>query len=305
MKTLEQHSMIRAAEVWVADDEGTLGPASTWRMDPFSDRAAGVIQHITETRGPVVFHQQGEELVDVPVSLSAEAGSAVFGLPIIAEGKVRAGLVLYLECLESSLGAVEVWCRDRRDELLVNGAVYANLGRFANISRFVRFPRASGLPGKSWDQADAELMNRLGQAPEFMRAAGARAGGLEIGVALPIMTTEFELHSVVVFLSSLRSPIAKVFEIWHVDESGETMRRSSSGGLSSPELEEVSNALGLRHNEGLVGTVWETGVPLVTDEIAELDTGRADQLEALELSSAIAVPVWVGSRVKSVFVMLS
>ena len=28
MKTLEQHSMIRAAEVWVADDVGDLNPAS-------------------------------------------------------------------------------------------------------------------------------------------------------------------------------------------------------------------------------------------------------------------------------------
>jgi hypothetical protein len=161
------------------------------------------------------------------------------------------------------------------------------------------------LPGQCWEDREAKLVDRIGQSSNFMRAAGARAGGIDVGVALPVMRTEHELHSVILMLSSDRSPIAKVLEIWSIDDGSESMMLKSSAYIDCGAIELDSRDMRYGPGEGVVGKTWLTGLPYVTKEFGAVDQKRRASARADELTTAIAFPVYVGEVLKSVFVMLN
>ena len=103
-----------------------------------------------------------------------------------------------------------------------------------------------------------------------MRAAGARAGGLHFGVGLPLMRDAIELDSVLLFLSSQISPLARVFELWEFDKSDKQLqlRDIATQGCDATRIE--SQAMRYMPGEGLVGRVWETGRPWVTEDFVSL-----------------------------------
>lgn len=290
--------MIRSAEVW-AKDETTDGLNCTTRFDrALSDQARELLtQRVREELGPVL---QLPGAVDASTDGTPSLdGEALLGIPVVNNDDLRAILMLDLVCDTTAPGAIEVWSRDERDELGLNGAIFSALNRFANISQFVRFPRGSGLPGMCWEDRQVKLVHQLGKSPGFMRAAGARAGGLDVGIAVPVMKSEHNLHSVLLMLSSAQVPIARSFEVWNVDDTQTTLTLSSSSddAESVPELE---YAMG----EGLVGMACELGIPVVSNELDTIDPKRTDGFRNIGISRAIALPVYIGQQIRSVLLML-
>lgn len=294
MATATYQPIISAAEVWTAD-EGSQSLRPDTSLSEMPENVAGrIVERAVAELGPVILSSD---------ELDGADGMALMGIPVIVEKKLKACLVLSIFCPEESMGAFEIWSRDNRDELGLNGAVFAGLSRFASISEHVKFPRGSGLPGQSWEQRQALLITGLGSSPNFMRAAGARAGGLDVGVGLPVMTTEHDLNSVILLLSSRDTPIAKVFEIWDVE--GRTLSLRAGAEVGCEATLEEARALSYTIGEGLVGKVVETGVPFVTDDLPAVERKRLASLHADEISSVIAMPIYVGESIKSVFVMFN
>ena len=294
-------SMIRSAQVWAAAEPGArLQLCSSLVEPPSTNTLCGeLVARIEKEQAPIIVRP------DYPGANGHAHREALLGMPVIAEGNLRAVLVLDLICPESGLGAIEIWGRDQRDELGLNGAVFSNLGRFANISQHVRFPRGSGLPGLCWEHRETKLLTGIGRSPNFMRAAGARAGGLDLGIALPVMTTEHDLHSVILFLSSQRTPIARAFEVWDLDSSTSTAKLRNFAGANCEAYESESKNMLYSRNEGVVGAAWQAGLPLIAKDLAAIDKKRAASAAADGISTAIAFPVFVGEYLKSVFIMLN
>jgi|GEM_PF-5685454 len=298
MTTATTKPLIYAAEAWTADEQGSLKPTSSFQ-DLSSSLSKQVVERTISQLSPIVARVEDLESTNG----AANHFNALVGLPVIKTKQIVGCTVLAVTCSTDSMGAFEIWQRDERDELGLNGAVFSGLSRFASISKHVRFPRGSGLPGQSWEDSEAKLITGLGSSPNFMRAAGARAGGLDIGIALPFFTTEHDLNSVVLLLSAGVSPISRVFEIWDVSGDTATIRKAA-GDTESATFVEVSD-VEYQSGEGIVGKVWETGLPMVSDDLATVAPKRLGSLMADGFSSVIAMPVTVGNRVESVFVMLN
>ena len=297
MTTATTNSLIYAAEAWVRDEDSDVLRPSTFTENRATDKAKQVVERVVEEQGPVVIRVEDLEL-------HGGDFNALVGIPTIRSNTVLGCLVLAVNCPPDAMGAFEIWKRDDRDELGLNGAVFAGLSRFASISQHVRFPRGSGLPGQSWEDAEAKMLTGLGSSPNFMRAAGARAGGLDIGVALPIFKTEHDLNSVFLLLSAQASPIASTFEIWNTGSEVATLRSAAAGIESSGTVAEAQE-MTFVSGEGIVGKVWESARPLVCCDLAAADVKRTPAFRADGLSCAIALPIFVGARMDSVFVMFS
>lgn len=295
MSLVTNYSMIRSAEVW-AKHEGS----EELTLNSQTGESIGATRQLLED----VQANFTPKIVHLDAANSAEH-AAVLGIPSVLENELRAVLVLEIACLADSLGAVEIWCRDGRDELGLNGAVFSNLNRFARLSQFVRFPRGSGLPGKAWEDGSAKLTTGLGRSPDFMRAAGDQASGLDIGAALPVMTGRHDLTAVILLLSSPRSPLARAFEIWDIHGDEHVMRLSACASPEPTATSVEGRAMTYSRSEGFVGKIWESGIPLVSQAFGSIDAKRAASARADDLSTAIGLPIYVGSRLQSVFVMLN
>ena len=297
MTTTTYQPIIHAAEVWTADESNALRPSESL-ADFDLAVAKDVVERAVASLSPVIVHR--DDLANHNGVIDFQAAMAI---PIIVDRHVKACLVLSLACPANSMGAFEIWSRDERDELGLNGAVFSGLRRFATISNHVRFPRGSGLPGQSWEDRQAKLITGLGTNPNFMRAAGARAGGLDVGIGLPVMTTEHDLNSVILILSSVSTPIARLFEVWDIEDNEARLRACASKNCDASETE--GRAMNYVMGEGIVGKVWASGVPIVSSQISSVEVKRIASLTSDGLTNVIAIPVYVGPSIKSVLLMFN
>lgn len=299
MATATIQPIIQAVEVWSADPgTETLRPSSG-----IADVDEGVAKYVVErtVRGscPIVVNRE-----DIANFWSSDSlANAVMTIPVVCHQQVRACVVLSICCPEDTMAAFEIWSRNDRDELGLNGAVFASLSRFASISQYVKFPRGSGLPGQSWEDREVKLITGLGASPNFMRAAGARAGGLDVGVAIPVLTTSHELNSVVLLLSSRATPIARLFEVWDWDVEAGVARRGNAATSCCHAAMKVAEPMTFASGEGVVGRVIETGVPFASDDLQQISGKRFASLGNDQISSVVAIPVFVGDLLKSVVVL--
>ena len=116
---------------------------------------------------------------------------------------------------------------------------------------------------------------------------------------------EFELNSVILLLSSKTAPIARVFEIWDVDEAEYVLRLRVDAHANCESNDKDTKVTTYAPGEGIVGKVWESGVPLVSDDLPTTKDKRITFFSATGLTTAIAMPLYVGESLKSVFVMLN
>lgn len=287
-------SLIRTAEVWSCGDGAARVEKAPNDFEIPELLCEKVVARVESDLSPFVLHAQDFDFVECELD-------ALFGIPVITQGRATGCLILGIRSKDSDVAAFEIWKRDARDELALDDAVFIGLQRFAQISQFVRFPSGAGLPGQSWQDAQAKLMSGLGASSDFMRAAGARECGLEIGIGLPMFADSEQLNTVALLLSSTVSPIARAFEIWDVDGEHATLRAWAAADNSLLNAE--PQALTCARGESVVGRVWETGQAVVDWYATEDESSRWPQLASDGKSNAIAYPVYVGDRLDSVFVM--
>ena len=244
---ITEKNLVRAVEVWAPSEDGKhlkLMNGAYGSLQGFKEASKdyqfalgeGLPGLCWQNKTPLILHNLFTSDFQRAEAARQAGLTSGIGIPTVRSGEVTGVLVLLCDDGAGAQGAFEVWDRSDRDELALQSNYYANLTRFGTVSQYVRFPRGSGLPGQVWEQRFPKIIHGLGKSPTFMRGAGAAADGLDVGVALPVMRSEHDLESVVLMLSSARSPIAQAFEVWTTNESESQMQlHSGRAGAASTD----------------------------------------------------------------------
>ncbi|MEM8737300.1 MAG: hypothetical protein AAGG38_02320 [Planctomycetota bacterium] len=235
-------------------------------------------------------------------------GAAI--LPSFEQGRVTSVLVLYFRGGPSTVAAVELWAGTKgRFELSLDQSYYTGLERFARISRYVNFPKGSGLPGVCWDTALPRIVPHVAESKAFLRPVGEQDGGLTVGLGIPIMHRT-ELRGVFVALSSVNTPFATVHEVWVEDPQQPTQLIRAQGVYGGHvELARATDGMtfATAGQEGLPGQAWAAAQPLLLDgpdAILAAGSSRGDAFRDAGLAFALAIPVVVVDRVRAVVMLM-
>ncbi len=289
------NSLIQIVEVWTPDEAGEkllLSTASYGRHEEFSHAShewsfgmgEGVPGKVWETRSPVIVPDVFQSHF-ARVDAARQAGvTSLLALPVVEGDHVRAVVMLICDDSGGAEAAFEVWSRDNRDELGLSAEFYANLQRFSQFSKHVKFPRGASLPGLVWEDGIPRIANGLTAENGFSRASGTGAEGLDTAVGIPIMRGARVLDSVVVILSSSKSPVVQRFESWTLDPAGGFKLDACSKNGATGE----SDDNGCRP---LVMRVSEERMPMIDDR------GREGW--------SLAVPVFSGHEVEAIVTLTS
>ena len=314
--TLVAQSLVRAIEVWKPNSGNTSLTVSSGIYGDLAEFKAarigyqvkvgeGIPGRVLQNRSAMVVPNLFDETtIRSEAEQQAELTSGV-GLPCVVGGKVVAVVVfLCAEAFDAEI-AFEVWSRNNRRELGLTGSHFANLERFGRISQFIKFPLGAGLPGQVWESRFPKIIEGLETSPDFMRATGGREDGLSVGVGLPVMRGEHDLDSTFVILSSKRTPVAKVFEIWEPNEAGEKMclHRGAYGDLVA--FGKLSSSMSFCPGECLVGKSMAELRPFATEQLDKNEWMRGEAAISAGLRSAVYIPIVAGKQLRAVFTMFN
>lgn len=304
----ETGSLIRAVEIWQPDEHGTLSIDQCYYDQTPSLQATstglkfnsgdGLPGQVFETQKPIVFRDFGDSDFARTEAAQEDGIVAGFGFPIIYGGSCTAVVVMLFGGGKSALGGLESWVPIReRNELTLESSYYAGMPRFEKISRYVQFPRGSGLPGMLWDTQAPHLLTGLSTSKSFMRAAGAGAEGLSSAIAWPICDYSDKLHSVCLMLSAARSPIARVLQVWQPGET-DPLILTRTDAPTGDYFRDACVANPPAAGDGLIGAVFENQLPRVIHDLAERSDAISKAATACDLTYTITIPVFAGKELR-------
>jgi len=169
--------------------------------------------------------------------------------------------------MKTFIRVTEVWVPSRdRTHLELAGGLYGSLTEFGRISQQTRFGYDEGLPGKAWAQGHPIVLKDL-ENSYFLRGAAAKVHGLTSGIAMPIFAGEV-LTSVLVFLCGDDEQHVGAIELWRNDPSSSYDMSLVDGYYGTAEIFEwISAHVLFRPGFGLVGRVWQSGMPLIMADL--------------------------------------
>jgi hypothetical protein len=97
----------------------------------------------------------------------------------------------------------------------------------------------------------------------------------------------------------------RAIELWTPDEAGHSLEYA--GGAYNDELaefREISELALFAFDDSLPGKAWAAGHPIILTNFADSYFRRADEARLFGLTCAVAIPVFVGARIKSVVGLL-
>lgn len=309
--TVTATDVVRAIEVW--RPQGVGGPFALCscvygendhieegrRLRCF-ELGEGLVGESAQTGQPCI--RSSEDLVEDGLDI---AHSHVLSIPFRQSGECRGVMLLACDENEGNQAAVELWRPNDRGELGLSEAWHPNLERFGLISKYVKFPRRAGLPGKVWADRFPRVMGSLGSSQQFLRSAGAKAEGLSTGIGIPLMRTAMQLDSVLVLLSSNRSPIARAMEVWAMDPDSKKLKIVSADYGTFPDLAPMSRQLGLGVGEGIAGNVFRDRAPWTTWDLLGVEFPRGEKFLEYGFRWGLGMPVFVGSEIRAVAVLIN
>lgn len=307
----EPRSFVRAIEVWVPDgdmlqlDSGAYGEHRDFEqasIDLTLRKGQGLPGACWSTMRPEVWHELGARFVRADPARTADIGAAV-AIPFF-HGNELVSIVTFL-CgrRDQNEGCIEVWESNGKGELEHADGYYGNLTRFEEVSRQLKFPRGVGLPGLVFQFGSPQLIDDLRRSNSFLRAAAARESGVASGLGLPIYCGG-SIAFVILFLSALKTPLARAFEIWRPDEDGGLTRNQA---FYSPELIAFGQERATEHSEAgetLARRAYESALPFAvsttTRAYPELELAHAAGIRI-----AVALPIHDGLKVRAVALLFS
>ncbi|MCO6045590.1 hypothetical protein NG895_16955 [Aeoliella sp. ICT_H6.2] len=309
--TVNATDIVRAIEVWRPQDAG--GPFALCscvygdddhieegrRLRRF-ELGEGIVGQSAQTGQPHI--RSCEDLIDDGIDL---AHSHVVSIPFMHSGQCKGVVLLACDESEGNQGAMELWRPNDRGELGLAEAWHSNLERFGLISKYVKFPRRAGLPGKVWADRFPRVMGSLGTSQQFLRAAGAKAEGLSTGIGIPLMRTAMQLDSVLVLLSANRTPIARAMEVWAMDPDSKKLKIVSADYGAFMDLAPMSRQLSLGIGEGIAVHVLRDCAPWATWDLLGVEFPRGEKFLEYGFRWGLGMPVFVGSEIRAVAVLIN
>ncbi len=181
--------------------------------------------------------------------------------------------------------AAEVWVPDRSGtHLELADGMYGDCAAFGVASRSMVFGRGEGLPGRVWESGAPVVIPQL-EGSYFRRTAAASAAGITGAIGIPVMAGDFLTGVLVIFCGS-DDDHAGAIELWQAEASGNAEMTLVDGyyGTTGDAFEFVSRRTAFRRGVGLPGQVWESGRPIVLD-----DLGRSQQFIRAESAKRVGI----------------
>jgi hypothetical protein len=297
-------SFLQAVEVWLPQGSYLLRSSAAYGSNPaLAESPASPLLHRGEGVAGAAF-SSGHAQVLSGDALPAQARFEVaVALPFFAGSTLLAVTVLWCASRADDASCVELWEPNALRELAHAGGHYGGFTAFERLSRVMRFQSGSGIPGLTWQRNLPLITPDLSGSTSFLRAAAAREVGIHSALSLPLYRSG-ALNAVALFLSTRRPPLARAIEVWMPDAQ---QRLHISEALYEPalaEFERDNRCVEFQPGHGLVGKVFDTGVPLALERKA--GDGFSGHVGAAEagFTMALGLPIHDGRRVRAVVVLL-
>jgi len=314
-------TFIKAAEVWLPNDDGSLlefgggafGPAKRFaalsRTMCFG-RDEGLPGRAWELGQPVLLRQFEASNFRRTEAARTAGFTCAIAIPFAKRDALGAVLVLFCGHVPSQASALELWHHAAHADgelTLADGAYGSNAQAFETISHETHLPRGAGLPGLAWERGEAVFMEDLAAGPGgFVRAEPAAQAGMVRGLAIPVGTPP-ENSQVVGFLASRTLPLAQRIERWVPDAAKTALHRAYAfselhGGHSTVSAE-LPLSLTATGSVRSIAKAWTTGVPVVNDQPSAEAGAPAAAAAAIGSMALVAIPVVSDGLVTEVVVL--
>ena len=302
---------VRVVEVWVPSADRTHLQLCDGMYGPLSDlRAASVATQLAldedlagrawAVRHPIVVKKL--ECLNGARADAAKAAGLTCGvaLPVFVGELLTGVMVLFCGEPEPHVGAIEVWYNDpdKFNEMRLFGGYYGTADMFELDSRYTRFPRGYGLPGRVWKTNMPAIANDLSSFKSFLRWKEAVDIGLRLGFGIPYPPVSGQSW-VMTFLSGRNTPIARRVEIWVPDSQNESLSFSSGHCDQDVDLATSYQSVRIRKDEGIIGHAWSSGAPAAQECVVD-DSDSSRMAAAAGLTSAVALPVMGADAPKAI-----
>ena len=194
--------------------------------------------------------------------------------------------------MKTFIKVTEIWIPDKeRTRLEFGSGLYGGLIDFKADSEQQKFAYNEGLPGKAWAAGHPIVLTKF-EHSYFKRTAAATKAGLTCGIAIPVFSGDF-LMAVVVFLCGDDEEHAGAIEVWCNSPVSENRLNVMDGYYGTLQhFENISRQISMPKGQGLAGLAWETGMPILIDDISKAATFiRASDAQQAGISMGIGIPV--------------
>ena len=194
--------------------------------------------------------------------------------------------------MKTFIKVTEIWIPDKdRTRLEFGSGLYGGLIDFKAASEQQQFTYNEGLPGKAWASGHPIVLTKF-EHSYFKRTAAAQEAGLTCGIAIPVFSGDF-LMAVVVFLCGDDEDHAGAIEVWRNNPASKNRLVVMDGYYGTLQhFEQLSRQISVPKGEGLAGLAWETGLPVLIDDISKADGFiRANDARLAGISMGIGIPV--------------
>jgi len=204
--------------------------------------------------------------------------------------------------IDTFIQVAEVWV-PQDGKLIYASGDYNGLDGFEETSRQTSFAKGEGLPGKAWAEARPVVLKGFNRS-YFKRTEAAKEAGLTAAVAVPVFDGEI-LKAVLVVLCSDDAVRIGAVEVWTDDTSG--MLKLAEGYFgAAKEFEFVSQHTHFPRGQGLPGSVWAAGVPILMRDLgAGYKFIRASAAGKAGLTTGFGLPVPVPGETPYILTLLS
>ena len=194
--------------------------------------------------------------------------------------------------MKTFIKVTEIWIPDKdRTQLEFGSGLYGGLTDFKAASEQQQFAYNEGLPGKAWAAGHPIVLSKF-EHSYFKRTAAAKQAGLTCGIAIPVFSGDF-LMAVVVFLCGDDEDHAGAIEVWRNNPASANRLTVMDGYYGTLQhFEQISRQISVPKGQGLAGLAWETGLPVLIDDISKADAFiRADDARQAGITMGIGIPV--------------
>ena len=165
--------------------------------------------------------------------------------------------------------AAEVWVPSKNSaELEIASSDYGEFTNFAQSSVDSKLKYNMGLAGKAWSGTQPLILTDL-NTDNFERAELAHEAGITMAIAIPAFAGDCLLGVLVLFHGSESSNDGTV-EVWHCDARNSFDLSLRAGYFGDHEqFEKLTKSTQFRQGVGLPGQCWETGKPVMMNELGK------------------------------------
>jgi hypothetical protein len=307
-------SFIRVVEIWHPTPDGKqlqfldgyYGPLVEFRAVSETMRFGfdeGLPGKAWASGHPIILKQLANSYFKRAEAAQAAGLTCGVAMPVMAGDDIKAVVVLFCGDDDAHVGAIELWHNDpdRSFEMRLVDGYYGSAEIFEFNSKYTKFPRGFGLPGRVWKANMPLIVKDLYRSRSFLRWKEAVEIGINRGLGIPYPHASGQTW-VMTFLSALDTPIARRFEIWVPNEAGSGLTFQSGDCDQNTQLVADYQSVTIGKGEGTIGEVWRGSVPAVRANIADDRSPAGRSAAAAALKAMVAMPIIDERGVKAVVV---